>query len=167
MKHSIQKQVFENEHSVRFRAHFDAITDSFERFFIGRFQAKKMKNEGNSWRKRVRSFGYALQGWRALVTREANARIHCVATILVIAAGCYLEVSRMEWIALLFAIGLVLSLEAINSAIEALADTISTDYHPLIGRAKDLAAGAVLFAALTAALIGLLIFVPKVSLLLK
>ena len=73
----------------------------------------------------------------------------------------------MEWIALLFAIGLVLSLEAVNSAIEALADTISADYHTLIGRAKDLAAGAVLFAALTAALIGLLIFIPKVSLLLK
>ena len=54
-----------------------------------------------------------------------------------------------------------------RNPIEALADTISTDYHPLIGRAKDLAAGAVLFAALTAALIGLLIFIPKVSLLLK
>ena len=54
-------------------------------------------------------------------------------------------------------------MEAINSAIEALADTISTDYHPLIGRAKDLAAGAVLFAALTAALIGLLIFVPRID----
>ena len=122
-----------------------------------------MKNEGSSWRKRIRSFGYALQGWRALVTHEANARIHCVATIAVLAAGYYLEVSRMEWIALLFAIGLVFAMEAINSAIEALADTISADYHPLIGRAKDLAAGAVLFAALTAALIGLLIFVPRID----
>ena len=122
-----------------------------------------MKNEGSSWRKRIRSFGYALQGWRALVTHEANARIHCVATIAVLAAGCYLEVSRMEWIALLFAIGLVFAMEAINSAIEALADTISADYHPLIGRAKDLAAGAVLFAALTAALIGLLVFVPRID----
>ena len=52
------------------------------------FKQAYMKNEGSSWRKRIRSFGYALQGWRALVTHEANARIHCVATIAVLASGC-------------------------------------------------------------------------------
>lgn len=103
----------------------------------------------------------AARGIALLLGGTANARIHLAATLLVVGLGLWLRLPRNEWLWLTGAIGFVWSAEAFNSAIETLADRISPDHDPLIARAKDLAAGAVLAAAVAAAVIGLLIFLPR------
>jgi diacylglycerol kinase len=108
----------------------------------------------------VASFGFALRGIVALLRTQANARIHFAATIAVVAAGFFFAITRMEWCAIASAIGLVWTAEGLNTAIECVVDLVSPDHHPLAGRAKDIAAGAVLIAALIAAIIGALVFVP-------
>lgn len=118
------------------------------------------KNGKFSWKKRGKAFVYAWQGLSALVRYEHNARIHLVAAALVVIAGMFFDISAIEWCLVVLAIGLVIGAEALNSAIEALADKITEDYDPLIGRAKDFGAAAVTLLALTAAIIGLIIFVP-------
>ena len=95
-----------------------------------------------------------------LVRTQANARIHLLATGLVIAAGFAFHVTRGEWTALAFAIGIVWTAEAVNTALEGLADRISREHDEAIRRAKDVAAGAVLLAAITAAVIGSLVLGP-------
>lgn len=122
-----------------------------------------MKNEGFTFRKRIRSFRYAFNGIRLLITREHNAWIHCFAAISVVIAGAILGLSRMEWVAVVIVIGAVLAAEAVNSSIEALADLVSPEYNEAIKRTKDLAAGAVLLMAIAAAIVGLIIFIPKIS----
>ena len=109
---------------------------------------------------RLRSFACALQGMRHLVLTQANARLHLLAAFLVCAAGAYLGLGRAEWVWVTVAIVLVWSAEAFNTALEQLADALHPEQHPGIGRAKDMAAAAVLIAALGAAVIGMLIFVP-------
>lgn len=121
-----------------------------------------MKNDGFTLSKRLRSFKFAGNGIRLLITREHNAWIHCFAAVCVIIAGCWLGLSSTEWIAVVFAIAMVLAAEAVNSSIEALADLVSPDYNEAIKRTKDLAAGAVLILAIGAAIVGLIIFVPKI-----
>lgn len=113
-------------------------------------------------KKRIDSFRYAIAGLRYLLQTQPNARIHLLATITVILLGFWLEVNTVEWAALALAIGLVFSAEAFNTAIESIVDLVSPDVHPLAGTAKDVAAGAVLLAAITAAVVGLLVFGPKV-----
>lgn len=120
-----------------------------------------MKNDGFTLRKRLRSFKFAFNGIRLLITREHNAWIHCFAAICVIVAGAILHLNATEWIAVTFAIGMVLSAEAVNSSIEALADLVSPEYNEAIKRTKDLAAGAVLILAIAAAIVGCIIFLPK------
>lgn len=120
-----------------------------------------MKNNGFTLRKRLRSFRFAFNGIRLLVTCEHNAWIHCFIAACVIITGCIVKLSATEWIAIAMAIGMVLAAEAFNSAIEALADAVSPDYNEAIKRTKDLAAGAVLLLAIASALIGLIIFIPK------
>lgn len=115
-----------------------------------------------SWRARARSFRYAWQGIRALVAGEHNARIHLAVTALVVGAGVWLRLSAMEWAVVALCIGGVLCAEAMNSAVEALCDKVSPGHDPLIGRAKDLAAGAVLLFVAGAVAAGLLIFIPKI-----
>jgi len=105
-----------------------------------------------------RSFAHALHGIFLLIRTQRNARIHLLATILVICAGVWFHLPAIEWALLIMSIGLVWVTEALNSAIEFLADAVSQDHHPLIGRAKDLAAAAVLLTSLTAVLIGAVIF---------
>lgn len=122
-----------------------------------------MKNEGFTFRKRIRSFRYAFNGIRLLITKEHNAWIHCFAAISVVIAGAILGLSRMEWVAVVIVIGAVLAAEAVNSSIEALADLVSPEYNEAIKRTKDLAAGAVLLMAIAAAIVGLIIFIPKIS----
>lgn len=119
-----------------------------------------MKDKRFSVKARIRSFKYAFQGIRILIRNEHNARIHLCATILVVIAGLFFKLTSGEWIAVLFAIGFVFSAEAVNSAIEYLADAVSPAPDPLIGHAKDLAAGAVLIAAFIAAIIGCIVFIP-------
>jgi diacylglycerol kinase (ATP) len=83
-----------------------------------------------------------------------------MATISVIGAGFFFRIARLEWCAIVTAIGLVWAAEGLNTAIENVVDLVSPEYHPLAGRAKDIAAGAVLCAALLAAIIGALVFAP-------
>lgn len=120
-----------------------------------------MKNNGFTLHKRLKSFKFAFNGIRLLITQEHNAWIHCFITICVLFIGSAVGLSTMEWIAIIFAIGTVFAAEAINSSIEALADLVSPDYNEAIKRTKDLAAGAVLLLAISAAAVGLIIFIPK------
>lgn len=120
-----------------------------------------MKNNGFTFRKRLRSFRYAFNGIRLLVTKEHNAWIHCFAAVCVVIAGILLEISKMEWIACVSMIGAVMAAEAINSAVEAMADFVSPEYSEAIKRTKDLAAGAVLLLAIAAAIVGGIVFFPK------
>lgn len=121
-----------------------------------------MKNDGFTLRKRLRSFKFAFNGIKLLITREHNAWLHCFAAVCVIVAGFAFNISTTEWITVTFAIGIVLAAEAVNSSIEAIADLVSPGYNEAIKRTKDLAAGAVLILAVSAAIVGLIIFVPKV-----
>lgn len=97
-----------------------------------------------------------------LLRTEANARIHAAATVIVVVAGFAFGISRGEWCAVVAAIGLVWTAEGLNTALEAIVDLVSPEIHPLAGRAKDLAAGAVLLATFAAVVIGLLVFGPRV-----
>lgn len=112
---------------------------------------------------RLKSFVYALQGLAHLVRTQANARLHLLAAVLVCAAGAYFGLSRAEWLWITVAVTLVWCAEAFNTALEQLADVLHPQQHPGIGRAKDVAAAAVLIAAVGAAVIGLLVFVPHVA----
>jgi len=111
---------------------------------------------------RVRSFGPALRGIGAMLRDEHNARIHAVATGVVVVAGVGFGLEREEWLAIAVATALVWSAEAFNSGVEALGDAVSSEAHPLVGRAKDVAAGAVLLAALGALVVAALVFGPRV-----
>ena len=93
---------------------------------------------------------------------QANARIHAGVTLIVIVAGFLFGISRIEWCAVVAAIALVWTVEGLNTAIEAVVDLASPEFHPLAERAKDVAAGAVLIAALASVVIGLLVFGPRV-----
>ena len=115
---------------------------------------------------RVASFGHALRGLRVLVATQANARIHVVATVLAIVAGCSFGLMPLEWCAVAAAIGIVWLAEGLNTALEFLTDLVLPEQHPLAGKAKDVAAGAVLAASIAAAGIGAIIFGPKLWLLL-
>jgi diacylglycerol kinase (ATP) len=112
-------------------------------------------------RDRVRSFGHALNGLSAVVRRQHNARIHAVLTLVAILLALWLGISRLEWCALALAIGMVWVAEAFNTALEALADAAVPGRHPKIAEAKDAAAGAVLVAAVAAAVIGAIVFLPR------
>jgi diacylglycerol kinase (ATP) len=115
-----------------------------------------------SWSARARSFLYAARGLRILVASQHNARLHVAATIIVIVLGGAFGLTRYEWLAIVTAIGLVWIAETTNTAIERLGDAVTREPHPFVRDAKDLAAGAVLAAAATAATLGLLVFVPYV-----
>lgn len=109
---------------------------------------------------RLRSFKYAGKGIYILLREEHNAWIHCLAILVVTIAGFYFDITKSEWIAVLFCFGLVLAAEAINTSIEKLVDLVSPERNPLAGDVKDLAAGAVLICAFVAAIIGGIIFIP-------
>jgi len=120
-----------------------------------------MKKEPFSLRARMASFRNAWKGLSVFVRQEHNAWIHLSMTALVILAGVLFRISTYEWIAVVFAIGLVISAEAINSAIERLADVVQPNRDERIRDVKDICAGAVLVCAMTAFVIGLIVFLPK------
>ena len=111
--------------------------------------------------KRLKSFTYAFNGLRVLFKEEHNSRIHLFATICVVVAGVLLKLSVLEWVAVAFAIGLVFCGEIFNSAIEDLSDVVCPERDERIKKVKDLSAAAVLVNAVTAAVVGLLVFLPK------
>ncbi len=94
---------------------------------------------------------------------QANARIHAVATLLVVGLGFFLKLERWEWCAVVVAIGLVWTAEGLNTAVEALTDLVSPRENWRAGLAKDSAAGAVLCAAMVAAVIGAIVFLPRLA----
>lgn len=115
------------------------------------------------FQRRRESFRHAANGVRILVATQPHARIHLAAAAAVALAAWLLDASALEWCALLLAIALVWASEAINTAIEFTVDLASPEHHPLAGKAKDAAAGAVLLAAILAALVGAIVFVPKLA----
>ena len=114
-----------------------------------------------SFKARLHSFKYAFRGVFLLFHYEHNAWIHLIAIVCAVMAGIILSLTSLEWVVILFAIGSVLAAEAINTAIEKLADFISPSHQVLIGKAKDLAA-AVLILSTCAFIIGGIIFIPKI-----
>jgi diacylglycerol kinase (ATP) len=115
---------------------------------------------GLRFTERALSFKHAISGILLVVRTQPNAWIHAVATVGVVGAGLCLNLARWEWAALVFAIGLVWTAEALNTAIEFLADEVSREQREGIGRAKDCGAAGVLLASIAAAVIGLIVFVP-------
>lgn len=121
---------------------------------------ERLRPPGGLWRRRVASFGHAGRGvWLALRS-EVHLRFHALATVAVIGLGLYYAISRLEWALVAIAVACVWAAELVNTAIEALTDLASPDWHPLAGKAKDVAAGAVLLAALGALVVGALVFGP-------
>lgn len=117
--------------------------------------------------KRLLGVKYAFRGAWYLIKKEASIKVQVVVSILMIGAGFYFQISTTEWIMQCFAIGLVLSIEGLNTATEEIANFIHPDYHHKIGYIKDIAAGAVFFAAITAVIIGCIIYFPKIGLLIN
>jgi len=109
---------------------------------------------------RLRSFGHAFRGLKVLLQTQLNARIHALATVLVVAAGALVRISLTEWALIALAIACVWAAEALNTALEFLVDLVSPDLHPLAAKAKDVAAAAVLVAAAGALVVGGLVFGP-------
>jgi diacylglycerol kinase len=119
------------------------------------------EREPFSWAARARSFGFAFRGVVTLLATQHNAWIHAAATVAVVGLGLTLGVSRLEWALLVFAIALVWTAEGLNTALEWLCDAAAPEYHPLVKQAKDVAAAAVLLAAIGSAVVGLLVFGPR------
>lgn len=109
---------------------------------------------------RIKSFTFAFQGAKKLITTEHSIMVQFSLGIIMTIVGFYFGISKTEWLFQTMAIGLVLSVEGLNTAVEKIADFIHPNFHQKIGFIKDIAAGAVFFAALTAIVIGLTIYVP-------
>ena len=120
-----------------------------------------MDNKGFTFRKRLTSFKYAFNGIRLLLRNESNAMLQCIIGVCTIAVGFILNISAMEWVAVVIACGCVFATEALNAAIERLADVVSPEYNEAIKTVKDISAGAVLFMSIAAAITGIIIFLPK------
>lgn len=111
---------------------------------------------------RILSFKYAFEGIASAIKEEPNIRIHSVIALLVILAGFYFQISKLEWILVFIVMGFVISIEMTNTAIEAIVDSFTDKSHPGAKLAKDIAAGAVLIAAITSVIVGLIIFLPYI-----
>jgi diacylglycerol kinase (ATP) len=110
---------------------------------------------------RLKSVTYAFKGALKLISTEHSVMVQFSIGILLTIAGFYFDITKTEWLFQTLAIGLVLSTEGLNTALEKIADFIHPNYNEKIGFIKDIAAGAVFFAALTAITIGLIIYIPK------
>lgn len=108
-----------------------------------------------------KSFGYAFEGIATGISKERNMKIHCMAAVAVVVAGIVLKISVMEWCMCFVLFGLIMALELVNTAVEAVVDLVTEERKPLAKVAKDTAAGAVLIAAIMAAIVGGIIFIPK------
>lgn len=125
-----------------------------------------MKNPNDSFlRGRLRSFKFALRGMWLLITTEDSIKAQLFIAIVATILGFYFDISNIEWMIQFLAIGLVLVAEAVNTAIEEVADFIHPNYHKKIGLIKDIAAGAPSFAAFVSLIIAGFIYIPKITLL--
>ena len=119
-------------------------------------------NPKQEYKKLINSFKYAIEGFISSFKTERNMKIHVLAMIIVIALGLTLKVSAMEWFICILAIVIVLSGELFNTAIETVVDMVSPEKNEKAKLAKDISAAAVLVLTIGAAIIGLIIFVPKI-----
>jgi diacylglycerol kinase (ATP) len=108
--------------------------------------------------KTLRSFRYAWHGLYLVVRYENNTRVHLLASVAAVTAGVVLGLNALEWALILMQIGLVWAAETFNTALEKLVDLVSPEYHPLAGKVKDIAAGAVLIVSLTSVAVGGIVF---------
>ncbi len=111
---------------------------------------------------RIKSITFAFKGAIYLIRTEASIQVQFVIAILVTGLGLYFNISKIEWFVQILAIGLVLSIEGVNTAIEALADFIHPEHNNKIGLIKDISAGAVFIASFFAIIVGLIIYIPKI-----
>ena len=121
------------------------------------------KKKKFSWKKRMHSFSYAFNGFKILFREEHNSWIHIAAAITVNGLGLWLHFSATEWIAIWLCIGLVFLTELMNTALENLCDHISPEKNEAIGKVKDLAAAAVLVAAITSVIVASFILISRIS----
>ncbi len=121
-----------------------------------------MKTDNSFITGRLKSFKFAFAGAYKLVTTEHSIMVQFSLGLIMTAAGWYFGITKYEWLFQVFAIGLVLSIEGLNTAVEKIADFIHPDFHTKIGFIKDIAAGAVFFAALAALAIACIIYVPYI-----
>ncbi len=110
---------------------------------------------------RLKSVGFAFKGMLILIKTEASIKIQAFMAVVVTIAGFYFEISKTEWMVQTAMIGLVMSIEGMNTAIEYIADFIHPEYHKKIGLIKDVAAGAVFISSIFAVIIALIIYIPK------
>lgn len=115
-----------------------------------------------NFKMRIRSLRCAWKGIVTMLKTQHNAWIHALATVLVLAAGLFFGISAAEWAWVVIAAMSVWTAEALNTAFEFLCDVASPDFHPLVEKSKDVAAGAVLISVFGAVIIGLIVFLPKV-----
>lgn len=114
-------------------------------------------------KRRILSFKYAISGIFTALKEEPNLKFHFFTALLVIIASIFLRISKEDWFIILFLIGFVISLELTNTSMEAMVDAFTDKEHPRAKFAKDIAAGAVLTAAVTSAILGILIFLPYIK----
>ena len=122
----------------------------------------KSEEQRLMYKGRLQSIVNAVRGMGVLLRSQPNARLHLAATVAVGVLGMAFSLNGSEWALIVLAITVVWGAEALNTALEVLADAVEVAYHPMIGKAKDVAAGAVLITAIGAVVIGLLVFVPYV-----
>ncbi len=125
---------------------------------ISRDERKKQKG----LKKFLHSFEYPIKGLRYAYRNEQNLAVDVGISILVLIASFIFKLSLTEWVVVVFTIGAVLSLELVNTAIEAVVDLVTEEYHPLAKVAKDTAAAAIFVIAVVAAIVGVIIFLPKI-----
>jgi diacylglycerol kinase (ATP) len=113
------------------------------------------------FKKRVRSFVYAFRGIWTFFSTEVHPKIHLLALVIISLMGWWLGLSALEWCLIVLCFALVLMAEAFNTALEFLVDLVSPDYHELAGKAKDVAAGAVLITVILCGIVWGIIFLPK------
>jgi len=121
----------------------------------------EFKKDNSLFSGRLKSVTYAFNGAVKLITTEHSIMVQFTIAIVMTFVGFFMNITASEWLFQTLAIGLVMSVEGLNTAVEKIADFIHPNYHERIGFIKDIAAGAVFFAAITAIVIGLIIYVPK------
>lgn len=122
----------------------------------------KFEKDENFFSGRLKSVVFATKGAFKLLTTEHSIITQCIMALVLILAGFYFQISRIDWMFQVFAIGLILSIEGLNTAVEKIADFVHPDFHEKIGSIKDIAAGAVLFAAFASKIIIILIYYPYI-----
>jgi len=113
----------------------------------------------------IRSFGYAIEGFRTAVATERNIKVQLLVGVLAVVAGVVLKIDALSWVLVLLCIGLVLFAELVNTSIEAIVDLATQDLHPLAKRAKDIAAASVFTLSITAAVVGIIVFARALGML--